>query len=187
MKYEEIKNLSVSELQKRLANTRKALFTARIKHKMKRLSNAMELRVFRKDMARLSMALNFKKQQQPGLTIKPKGLPIAQPPILGSPPAAKPPAVKRTAEAKKPLAHPPKKTRPPQKPRVRKNPKQPIALAASSVKTKPAGKLKKPIQAAASSSADKKQSPPRLSFLKKLFGNRLKKQDQKPIKEDHSK
>lgn len=60
MKYTEIKNLEVRELQKRLLQTRQALFTARMKHKMKRLSNVMELRYLRRDIARLQFALSLK-------------------------------------------------------------------------------------------------------------------------------
>ncbi len=63
MKYEEIKNLSVSELQNRLSKTRQALLSARIKHKMKRLSNMMELRKFKKDIARLSLAISLKEPE----------------------------------------------------------------------------------------------------------------------------
>ena len=58
MKYSEIKNLEPAELRKRLAQNRQALFTARMKHKMQRLSNMMELRKGRRDMARLNTALS---------------------------------------------------------------------------------------------------------------------------------
>jgi len=58
MKYAEIKGLKVEELQKRLSQTRQALFDARMKHKMQRLSNIMELRTFKKDIAHLETALS---------------------------------------------------------------------------------------------------------------------------------
>lgn len=58
MKYSEIKNLEVQELRKRLAQTRQALFDARMKHKMQRLSNMMELRNYRRDIARLQTTLS---------------------------------------------------------------------------------------------------------------------------------
>ncbi len=58
MKYSEIKNLEPAELKKRLAQNRQALFTAKMKHKMQRLSNMMELRKGRRDMARLNTALS---------------------------------------------------------------------------------------------------------------------------------
>ena len=58
MKYSEISNLEPAELKKRLAQNRQALFTARMKHKMQRLSNMMELREGRRDIARLNTALS---------------------------------------------------------------------------------------------------------------------------------
>ncbi|MDE0118592.1 MAG: 50S ribosomal protein L29 [Bdellovibrionales bacterium] len=58
MKYSEIHNLQVSELRKRLEQSRQALFTAKMKHKMQRLSNMMELRDVRRDIARLETALS---------------------------------------------------------------------------------------------------------------------------------
>ena len=75
MKYSEIKNLEVQELRKRLTQTRQALFDARMKHKMQRLSNMMELRNYRKDIARLQTTLSalpesafiFEKKKAPEL------------------------------------------------------------------------------------------------------------------------
>ena len=58
MKYSEIHNLQVQELRKRLEQSRHALFTARMKHKMQRLSNMMELRDVKRDIARLETALS---------------------------------------------------------------------------------------------------------------------------------
>ncbi|MDE0518445.1 MAG: 50S ribosomal protein L29 [Bdellovibrionales bacterium] len=58
MKYSEIQNLQVPELRKRLEQSRQALFTAKMKHKMQRLSNMMELRDVRRDIARLETALS---------------------------------------------------------------------------------------------------------------------------------
>lgn len=58
MKYSEISNLQVQELRKRLAQSRQALFDAKMKHKMQRLSNMMELRNFKRDIARLETALS---------------------------------------------------------------------------------------------------------------------------------
>ena len=58
MKYSEISNLKVQELRKRLEQNRQALFTARMKHKMQRLSNMMDLRNIRRDIARLETALS---------------------------------------------------------------------------------------------------------------------------------
>ena len=58
MKYSEISNLQVQELRKRLVQSRQALFDAKMKHKMQRLSNMMELRNVRRDIARLETALS---------------------------------------------------------------------------------------------------------------------------------
>ena len=58
MKYSEIKDLQAAELRKRLEQNKQALFDARMKHKMQRLSNAMELRNLKKDIARLQTAMS---------------------------------------------------------------------------------------------------------------------------------
>jgi len=58
MKYSEIKDLQSEELRKRLEQNKQALFDARMKHKMQRLSNAMELRNLKKDIARLQTAMS---------------------------------------------------------------------------------------------------------------------------------
>ncbi len=58
MKYEEIKNLQEQELRKRLVQMRQNLFNAKIKHKMQRLSNVMELRNFKHDISRIQTALS---------------------------------------------------------------------------------------------------------------------------------
>ena len=58
MKYAEIKHLQEPELRKRLAQTRQTLFDSRMKHKMQRLSNMMDLRNLKRDKARLETALS---------------------------------------------------------------------------------------------------------------------------------
>ncbi len=50
--------MQVQELRKRLSQNRQALFSAGMKHKMQRLSNMMELKNFRRDIARLETALS---------------------------------------------------------------------------------------------------------------------------------
>ena len=57
MKYAEIKHLQEQELRKRLSQAKHSLFSARMKHKMQRLSNTMELRNFKKDIAQLETVL----------------------------------------------------------------------------------------------------------------------------------
>ena len=59
MKYSEIKNWDSGELKKHLQQTKQSVFTARMKHKMQRLSNTMQLRHSRRDVARLQTALSI--------------------------------------------------------------------------------------------------------------------------------
>ena len=57
MKYAEIKHLQEPELRKRLSQAKQSLFEARMKHKMQRLSNTMDLRHFKRDIAQLETVL----------------------------------------------------------------------------------------------------------------------------------
>ena len=88
MKYAEIKNLEARELNKRLLQTRQALFAARMKHKMKRLSNVMELRHLRRDIARLQFALSLKPvvhvPSKKAVTVKDTGAPKRFKPVKKS-------------------------------------------------------------------------------------------------------
>ena len=65
MKYAEIKHLQEPELRKRLQQTRQALFDSRMKHKMQRLSNIMELRNFKRDISQLETALASLPKKSP--------------------------------------------------------------------------------------------------------------------------
>ena len=60
MKFEEIKEMTSSELRKRMATSREELFTARMKHTMGQLGNPIEVRNQRRDIARMATALNMK-------------------------------------------------------------------------------------------------------------------------------
>lgn len=60
MKYEEIKDLTSAELRKRIVSIREELFEARMKHSLGQLSNPLDIRFKRKDMARLNTALQTK-------------------------------------------------------------------------------------------------------------------------------
>jgi large subunit ribosomal protein L29 len=60
MKFEEIKELTSSELRKRLVHLRTELFDARMKHTLGQLGSPLEIRHKRKDMARLMTALHMK-------------------------------------------------------------------------------------------------------------------------------
>ncbi|HMN68469.1 MAG TPA: 50S ribosomal protein L29 [Bdellovibrionales bacterium] len=60
MKFEDIKDLTSSELRKRAVALREELFEARMKHTLGQLGNPIEIRGKRKDMARLKTALQSK-------------------------------------------------------------------------------------------------------------------------------
>jgi len=57
MKYSDIADKSVEELQKLLKEKKTELFTLRIKHKTMQLQNTSELRIVRKDIARINTAI----------------------------------------------------------------------------------------------------------------------------------
>ena len=58
MKYSEIKDLNLAEIQKRLTQNKQILFDARIKHKMQRQSNPLQLRFLKRDISRLQTVLS---------------------------------------------------------------------------------------------------------------------------------
>lgn len=60
MKFEEVKELTSTELRKRVSQTRAELFESRMKHSLGQLGNPIEIRAKRKDMARLMTALHMK-------------------------------------------------------------------------------------------------------------------------------
>jgi len=60
MKFEEIKELTSSELRKRVVQLREELFESRMKHSIGQLGNPIEIRGKRKDLARLKTALHMK-------------------------------------------------------------------------------------------------------------------------------
>ena len=64
MKFEEIKELTSSELRKRVVQLREELFQARMKHTLGQLGNPIEIRDKRRDLARLKTALHMKLGQQ---------------------------------------------------------------------------------------------------------------------------
>lgn len=63
MKFNEIKELTSSELRKRVVQLREELFQARMKHTLGQLGNPIEIRHKRKDLARLKTALQSKLGQ----------------------------------------------------------------------------------------------------------------------------
>lgn len=60
MKFNEVKDLTSSELRKRVSQIRAELFESRMKHNLGQLGNPVEIRTKRKDMARLMTALHMK-------------------------------------------------------------------------------------------------------------------------------
>jgi large subunit ribosomal protein L29 len=60
MTFEEIKELTSSELRKRTVQLRAELFEARMKHSIGQLGNPIEIRGKRRDLARLKTALHMK-------------------------------------------------------------------------------------------------------------------------------
>lgn len=60
MKFDDIQELTSSELRKRVVQLREEMFTARMKHTLGQLGNPLEIRHKRKDLARLMTALQMK-------------------------------------------------------------------------------------------------------------------------------
>jgi len=60
MKYAEIKDLSVAELKKKRTSLSQELFEARIKNSIGQLSNPIEIRNLRKDIAKINTAIVLK-------------------------------------------------------------------------------------------------------------------------------
>jgi len=60
MKYEEVQELTSTELRKRMVQLRGELFEARMKHTLGQLGSPLEIRFKRKDLARLMTALHMK-------------------------------------------------------------------------------------------------------------------------------
>ncbi len=60
MKFEDIKELTSSELRKRVVQLREELFESRMKHSIGQLGSPLDIRHKRKDLARLKTALHMK-------------------------------------------------------------------------------------------------------------------------------
>jgi large subunit ribosomal protein L29 len=61
MKYSDLSDKSTAELQAMLKEKKTELFTMKIKQKMMQLTNTTELRVAKKDIARINTALSAAK------------------------------------------------------------------------------------------------------------------------------
>jgi large subunit ribosomal protein L29 len=64
MKFADIKELTSTELHKRVIQLREELFQARMKHSLGQLGSPVEIRKKRRDLARLKTALEMKLGQQ---------------------------------------------------------------------------------------------------------------------------
>jgi len=59
MEFKDIKNLSKTELKKKYTAMRTELFNARMKNSLGQLSNPLEIRRMRRDVARVMTAMNM--------------------------------------------------------------------------------------------------------------------------------
>ena len=57
MNFEDVKNLSTVELHKKMRDTKEKLFEAKMKNAMGQLTNPMQIRTMRRDIAKLRTAL----------------------------------------------------------------------------------------------------------------------------------
>ncbi len=60
MNYEEIVGLTANELKKKKTDLRQQMFETRMKNALGQLANPMQIRVLRRDIARLNTALTSK-------------------------------------------------------------------------------------------------------------------------------
>lgn len=63
MKFAEIKDMTVEELRKRSQQIREELFETKMKHSLGQVSNPLEIRRMRRDLARVLSAMNLKLSQ----------------------------------------------------------------------------------------------------------------------------
>lgn len=62
MKASELRNLSVAELETKLADLKEELFNLRFQHTVNQLDNPLRLRAVRKDIARVKTMLSEKQK-----------------------------------------------------------------------------------------------------------------------------
>jgi large subunit ribosomal protein L29 len=63
MKAKEVKNLSVAELQQKLAENQKAYTDLKMAHAVSPIQNPLQIRTIRRTVARLATELNTRAQQ----------------------------------------------------------------------------------------------------------------------------
>ncbi|NQY99285.1 MAG: 50S ribosomal protein L29 [Bdellovibrionales bacterium] len=66
MKFEEIRDLTVAELRKRVLNAREELFDMQMKHSLGQLASPSEITFKRKSIARMKTALSSKVKSSRG-------------------------------------------------------------------------------------------------------------------------
>jgi large subunit ribosomal protein L29 len=64
MKYADMSGLSANDLRKKKKELQESLFEARMKNSLGQLTNPMTIRQMRRDVARLTMALNMKNKKE---------------------------------------------------------------------------------------------------------------------------
>lgn len=67
MKYSDIKDLSIADLAKKRKALSESLFTAKMKNSIGQLGNPLEIRMIRRDFARVKTALRVKLSTERGL------------------------------------------------------------------------------------------------------------------------
>lgn len=63
MKFNEIKNLSATEVKKAIAKKQDELYEMKVKNNLGQLSNPLQIRFIKKDIARLKTAVSMKNQE----------------------------------------------------------------------------------------------------------------------------
>lgn len=63
MKFNEIKNLSAVEVKKAIAKKQDELYEMKVKNNLGQLSNPLQIRFMKKDIARLKTAVSMKNQE----------------------------------------------------------------------------------------------------------------------------
>ena len=63
MKFNEIKNLSATEVKKAILKKQDELYEMKVKNNLGQLSNPLQIRFIKKDIARLKTAVSMKNQE----------------------------------------------------------------------------------------------------------------------------
>jgi large subunit ribosomal protein L29 len=106
MKARDIRQLSVKELQEKVSGLEEELFNLRFQAKMGQLSNALRLRIVRKDIARVKTLINEKRGDK--IAAAPK---VEVRPIEEAKPVEKTKPKEKSKETAKEKAKPKEKTK----------------------------------------------------------------------------